>query len=185
MLSKVASAAAPALLREKPEALRCLVSLQECLQMGRLVSTSSHNQLIEYRGHALRLKEHGSSQLCNLDEFEIELSEMFPNIMDVSILEQCMQGRHQRESPGVKANLQQVSRSLLRGITNLVELGEECVTEEQMSRTHNCSQFQAIRCRYRVPYYAFRHVLQPSSNDLVRAATNDYFDNRLIGGLFL
>nr|XP_040016362.1 nesprin-2 isoform X2 [Gasterosteus aculeatus aculeatus] len=149
MLSKVASAAAPALLREKPEALRCLVSLQECLQMGRLVSTSSHNQLIEYRGHALRLKEHGSSQLCNLDEFEIELSEMFPNIMDVSILEQCMQGRHQRESPGVKANLQQVSRSLLRGITNLVELGEECVTEEQMSRTHNCSQFQAIRCRYR------------------------------------
>ncbi|XP_062415634.1 nesprin-2-like isoform X4 [Pungitius pungitius] len=137
MLSKVESRITPALSREKPEALRCLASLQECLQI-----TSSHNQLIEHR-----LQEHPPSQLCNLDEFEVEQSEMFPNIKDVSILE-CVQGRHQRQSPEVKANLQRVSRSLLQGITRLLELGEECITEGEMSTAHNCSQLQAIRCRH-------------------------------------
>ncbi|KAM8832006.1 nesprin-2a isoform 3-T3 [Spinachia spinachia] len=147
MLSKVESGATPTLSMVKPEALRCLASLGECLQMGRLVTASSHNQLIEHRGDAYRHQEHASSQLWHLDEFEVEPGEMFPNIKGDSILEQCVHGRHQRESPEVKANLQQVSRALLRGITNLLELAEECITEEQMSHAHNCSQLEANRCR--------------------------------------
>ncbi|XP_068564553.1 nesprin-2a [Cebidichthys violaceus] len=149
MLSKVESGTKPALLREKPEALRCLTSLQDCLQMVQLVSTSSHNQLIEHLGHTYQHQEHASNQLFNLDEFELGLSEMFPSIKNAPSLEQCVLGRHRKESPGVKAKLQQASRSLLQGITRLLELGEECITEGQMSHVHNCSQLQAVLCRHK------------------------------------
>ncbi|XP_031717653.1 nesprin-2a isoform X2 [Anarrhichthys ocellatus] len=148
MLSKVESGTKPALLRERPEALRCLTSLQDCLQMVQLVSTSSHNQLIEHLGHTYQHQEHASNQLFNLDEFEGGRSEMFPSIKNAPSLEQCVLGRHRRESPGVKAKLQQASRSLLQGITRLLELGEECITEGQMSHVDNCSQLQAVLCRH-------------------------------------
>ncbi|XP_068433248.1 nesprin-2a [Clinocottus analis] len=149
LLRKVESGTKPALLRENPEALCCLTSLQDCLQMVKLVSTSSHNQVIEHLGHTYQHQERASNQLCNLDEFELGLSEMFPSIKDAPSLEQCVLGRHQRESPGVKAKLQQASWSLLQGITRLLELGEECITEGQMSRVHNCSQLQAVLCRHK------------------------------------
>ncbi|KAM6906809.1 nesprin-2a [Lycodopsis pacificus] len=148
MLSKVESGTKPALLRERPEALRCLTSLQDCLQMVQLVSASSHNQLIEHLGPTYQHQEHASNQLFNLDEFERGRSEMFPSIKNAPSLEQCVLGRHRRESPGVKAKLQQASRSLLQGITRLLELGEECITDGQMSRVHNCSQLQAVLCRH-------------------------------------
>lgn len=66
-----------------------------------------------------------------------------------------MLGRHQRESPENKAKLQQASQSLLQGITHLLELGEECITEGQMSRVHSPSRLQAVLRRRKVPHCAF------------------------------
>lgn len=66
-----------------------------------------------------------------------------------------MLGRHQRESPENKAKLQQASQSLLQGITHLLELGEECITEGQMSRVHSPSRLQAALCRPKVSHCAF------------------------------
>ncbi|XP_034756192.1 nesprin-2-like [Etheostoma cragini] len=149
LLSKVESENKAALLREKPEALHCLTSLQECLHTVQLVFTSSHNQLIEHLGHTYQHQELSCNQLCILDEFEMGLNEMFPSIKDAPSLEQCVLGRHLRESPGEKAELQQASRSLLQGITRLLELGEECITEGQMSQVHNHSQLQAVLCRHK------------------------------------
>ncbi|KAI3364132.1 hypothetical protein L3Q82_010949, partial [Scortum barcoo] len=63
--------------------------------------------------------------------------------------EQCVLGRHLRESLGGKAKLQQASWSLLQGITRLLDLGGECVTEGQMSQVHNRSQLQAVLCRHK------------------------------------
>lgn len=67
-------------------------------------------------------------------------------------------GRHLRESPGDKARLQLASRSLLRGITHLVELGEECVAEGQTSRVHSRRRLQAALCRRQV--FSFRRAFQ-------------------------
>lgn len=67
-------------------------------------------------------------------------------------------GRHLRESPGDKARLQLASRSLLRGMTHLVELGEECVTEGQTSRVHSRRRLQAALCRRQV--FFFRRAFQ-------------------------
>ncbi|KAF1376843.1 hypothetical protein PFLUV_G00215650 [Perca fluviatilis] len=149
LLSKVESENKPALVREKPEALHCLTSLQDCLHTVQLVFTSSHNQLIEHLGHTYQHQELSSNQLCILDEFELGQNEMFPGIKDAPSLEQCVLGRHLRESPGENTKLQQASRSLLQGITRLLELGEECITEGQMSHIHNHSQLQAILCRHK------------------------------------
>ncbi|XP_035851599.1 nesprin-2 [Sander lucioperca] len=148
LLSKVESENKPALVREKPEALHCLTSLQDCLHTVQLVFTSSHNQLIEHLGHTYQHQELSSNQLCILDEFELGQNEMFPSIKDAPSLE-CVLGRHLRESPGENAKLQQASRSLLQGITRLLELGEECITEGQMSHVHNHSQLQAVLCRHK------------------------------------
>jgi len=79
----------------------------------------------------------------------------FFNFVLFCISQQCVLGRHQRESPGVKAKLQQASWSLLQGITRLLELGEECVTEGQTGHVHNCSQLQAVLCRHKVSHCAF------------------------------
>ncbi|XP_037606336.1 nesprin-2-like isoform X2 [Sebastes umbrosus] len=147
LLSKVESETKPALSREKPEALGCLTSLQDCLHSVQQVFTSSHNQLIEHLGHTNQHQELSSNQLYILDEFELGQSEMFPSIKDAPSLEQCVLGRHLRESSGVKEKLQQASRSLLQGISRLLELGEECITEGQMSRVHNRSQLQTVLCR--------------------------------------
>ncbi|XP_022621783.1 nesprin-1-like [Seriola dumerili] len=86
-------------------------------------------------------------QLCILDEFELGQSETFPNLKDAPGLEQCLLGRHLRESPGEKAKVQQASGSLLQGITHLLELGEVGIKERQMSQVHNRSQLQAVLCR--------------------------------------
>ncbi|KAL7388816.1 hypothetical protein ABVT39_021245 [Epinephelus coioides] len=147
LLSKVESETKPALSGGKPQALRCLSSLQECLQTVHPVLTSSHSQLSEHLGNTHQHQELSSSQLCILDEFEPEHSEIFPSIKDAPRLEQCVLGRHLRESPGEKAKLQQASRSLLQGITGLLELGEECLTKGQKSQVHNRNQLQAVLCR--------------------------------------
>ncbi|XP_044023969.1 nesprin-2 isoform X2 [Siniperca chuatsi] len=149
LLSKMESETRPALSKKEPEALRCLTSLQDCLHTVQLVFTSSHNQLIEHLGITYQHQELSSNQLCILDEFAVGQSEMFPSIKDAPSLEQCVLGRHLRESPGEKAKLQKASRSLLQGITRLLELGEDCITEGQMSQVHNRSQLQAVLCRHK------------------------------------
>ncbi|KAM7367651.1 hypothetical protein PAMP_013936 [Pampus punctatissimus] len=63
--------------------------------------------------------------------------------------QQCVLGRHLRERPGGKAKIQQASQSLLQGITRLLELGEECLTERQIRWVHNSSQLQAVLCRHK------------------------------------
>ncbi|XP_059211817.1 nesprin-1 [Centropristis striata] len=148
LLSKVQSETKPAPTGAKPEALGCLTSLQDCLQTVQLVFTSSHNQLIQQLGPTCQHQEIPSNQLCIVDEFELGRSEMFPDIKDAPSLEWCVLGRHLRESPGERAKLQQASRSLLQGITRLLELGEECITEGQTGQVHNRSQLQAVLCRH-------------------------------------
>ncbi|KAM9339272.1 nesprin-2a [Symphorus nematophorus] len=147
LLSKVESESRPALSREEPEALRCLTSLQDCLHTVQPIFTSSHSQLSEQLSVTNPHQELSSNQLCILDEFELGQSEMFPSIKDAPSLEQCVLGRHLRESPGEKAKLQQASQSLLQGITHLLELGEECITEGQMSQVHSRGRLQAVLCR--------------------------------------
>ncbi|XP_076613023.1 nesprin-2a [Chaetodon auriga] len=147
LLRKVESEARSASSWEEPEALRCLTSLQDGLRTVQAVFTSSHNQLFEHQGIALQHQEFSSNLLCILDEFELGPSEIFPSIKDAPSLEQCVLGRHLRESPGEKAKLQQTSRSLLQGITRLLELGEECIRGGQMSRVHSGSRLQDALCR--------------------------------------
>ncbi|XP_045916269.1 nesprin-2 isoform X3 [Micropterus dolomieu] len=149
LLSKVESETRPALSKKEPEALCCLTSLQDCLHTVQLVFSSSHKQLIEHFGITYQHQEPSSNQLCILDEFELGRSETFPRIKDAPNLEQCVLGRHLREIPGGTAKLQQASQSLLQGITRLLELGEECITEGQMSQFHNHSQLQAVLCRHK------------------------------------
>nr|XP_046228198.1 nesprin-2 isoform X4 [Scatophagus argus] len=146
LLSRVQSETRPAPAPE-PEALSSLTSLQDCLHTVQQVFTSSHSQLTEHLGSTHEHQVLSSSQLCILDEFEMGQSEMFPSLKEAPSLEQCVLGRHLKESPGKKAELQQASRSLLQGITRLLELGEERITEGQMSPVHSCSQLQAALCR--------------------------------------
>ncbi|KAK5852700.1 hypothetical protein PBY51_006550 [Eleginops maclovinus] len=145
LLGKVESEDKP--LKKEPEALRCLTSLQDGLHTVQLLFTSSHHQLSEHPGHAHQHQEPASNRLCILDEFELGQGEMFPSIKDAPSLEQCVLGRHLRESPGENVKLQHASRSLLQGITRLLELGEECITGGQMSQVHNRGQLQALLCR--------------------------------------
>ncbi|XP_068610193.1 nesprin-2a [Brachionichthys hirsutus] len=88
-----------------------------------------------------------SDQLCFLDEFELGRSELFPGMKDVPSLEQRVQTRHLRASPGGRDQLQRVYRSLLQGITGLLELGEESIREGQTSQFPSCSQLHAVLCR--------------------------------------
>ncbi|XP_042359998.1 LOW QUALITY PROTEIN: nesprin-1-like [Plectropomus leopardus] len=148
LLSKVESETKPVLWREKPEALHCLTSLQDCLHTVQPVIDSSHSQLIAHLGNTHQHQELSSNQLCILDKIELGRSDMFPSIKDAPSLERCVLGQHLRESPGEKAKLQQVSQSLLQGITRLLELGEECLTKGQTSPVHNRSQLQAALCRH-------------------------------------
>lgn len=64
--------------------------------------------------------------------------------------QQCALGRHLKESRGGEAELQLASRSLLQGISHLVEQGEECITEGQTSRVHSRRRLQAAVCRRQV-----------------------------------
>ncbi|GLD49701.1 nesprin-2-like protein [Lates japonicus] len=148
LLNKVESDTRPVLSKEEPDAYHCLTRLHDCLRTVQLVFTSSSNQLTEH----LSLKNQHQeffNQLCILDEFDLGQSETFPSIKDAPGLEQCVLGRHLRESPGEKAKLQQASQSLLQGITHLLELGEECITERQMSQVHSRSQLQAVLSRHK------------------------------------
>ncbi|XP_069371611.1 nesprin-2a isoform X5 [Paralichthys olivaceus] len=143
LLRKIESEPGPLLSTEEPEASQCLTCLQDCLSTVQLLFTSSDNQLAEHLG----LKN--QHQLCILDEFELGQSVTFPGLKDAPCVEQCILGRHLRESPWEKAKLQQASRALLQGITHLLELGEESIKEKQMSQVHNRSQLQAILCRHK------------------------------------
>ncbi|XP_071323734.1 nesprin-2a isoform X2 [Trachinotus anak] len=152
LLNKVESETRPVLSREEPDAYHCLTCLQDCLCTVQLVFTSSNNQLSEQ----LALKNQHQelfNQLCILDESEtrlsLELSDTFPSLKDAPSLEQCVLGRHLKESPGEKAKLQKASSSLLQGITHLLELGEECIKERQMGQVHNRGQLQAVLCRHK------------------------------------
>ncbi|XP_063350729.1 nesprin-2 [Pelmatolapia mariae] len=148
LMSKVASETRPQLSKEEPDAYSCLTCLQDCLHTAQLVLTSSHNQLIEDPGLKDPCKEISTNQLCLLDEFELGQSQVFPNLKDGPSLE-CVLARHLRESPGEKAKMQHSSRSLLQGITRLLELGEECIRERKMSQVHSCSKLQAVLCRHK------------------------------------
>lgn len=75
-----------------------------------------------------------------------------------------MLGRHLRESPGDTAKLQQASRSLLQGITHLLKLGEECITEGQMSQIHSRSRLQAVLYRRKVSHCAFNKFYNKLAN---------------------
>ncbi|KAK2855974.1 hypothetical protein Q5P01_004709 [Channa striata] len=135
LLKIMESESRPVLLGEEPDVLHCLNCLQDCLHTVQLV----FNQLHEPLG----LKKH---QLCTLDEFDLGQSEIFPSLKNVPTLEQCVLGRHLTECPGENAKLQQASQSLLQGVTRLVEVGEECITEAQMNQLHSRSQLEAILC---------------------------------------
>ncbi|XP_040920887.1 nesprin-2a [Toxotes jaculatrix] len=148
LLNKVESETSPGLWKEEPDAYRCLTCLQDCLRTVQLVSTSSNNQLTEDLGLKKQHQEF-FNQLCILDEFELGQREIFPSLKEAPSLEQCVLGRHLRESPGETAKLQQVARSLLQGVTCLLELGEECIKERQISQVHNRSQLQAVLCRHK------------------------------------
>lgn len=74
---------------------------------------------------------------------------------------QCAPGRHLRESLGDQAELQLASRSLLQGITHLMELGQECITEGQTSPVHSRRRLQAAVCRRQV--YFLRGAFKQSS----------------------
>nr|XP_014270043.2 nesprin-1 isoform X9 [Maylandia zebra] len=148
LMSKVVSETRPQLSKEEPDAYSCLTCLQDCLHTAQLVLTSSHNQLIEDPGLKDPCKEISTNQLCLLDEFELGQSQGFPNLKDGPSLE-CVLARHLRESPGEKAKMQHSSRSLLQGITRLLELGEECIRERKMSQVHSCSKLQAVLCTHK------------------------------------
>ncbi|CAJ1078355.1 LOW QUALITY PROTEIN: nesprin-2 [Xyrichtys novacula] len=148
LLTKVESDIKPALSSEEPEALGCMTSLQECLQIVQLVCASSKNQIIEHLGITAPHQELPSDQLCILDECEPGEREIFPSTKDTPSLE-CVLGRHLREGPGEKDKLQQASRSLLQGTIHLLELGEECIRERQMNQVHNRGQLQAVLCRHK------------------------------------
>ncbi|XP_034436669.1 nesprin-1-like [Hippoglossus hippoglossus] len=143
LLRQMESETSPVLWKEEPEASHCVTCLQDCLSTVQLFLTSSHDQLPEHLG----LKN--QHQLCILDEFELGQSETFPSLKDATSLQQCVLGRHLRQSPGERAKLQRASRALLQGITHLLELGEGCIKEKQMSQVHNRSQLQAILCRHK------------------------------------
>lgn len=82
-------------------------------------------------------------------------SQYFLKLCVSCLSQRCVLGRHLRESPGDKAKLQQASWSLLQGITHLVELGEECITEGQTSQVHSRGRLQAVLCRREVFHRAF------------------------------
>ncbi|XP_039874015.1 nesprin-2 isoform X3 [Simochromis diagramma] len=157
LMSKVVSETRPQLSKEEPDAYSCLTCLQDCLHTAQLVLTSSHNQLIEDPGLKDPCKEISTNQLCLLDEFELGQSRVFPNLKDgpssevttAAQLYCCVLARHLRESPGEKAKMQHSSRSLLQGITRLLELGEECIRERKMSQVHSCSKLQAVLCTHK------------------------------------
>ncbi|XP_026174095.1 nesprin-2a isoform X2 [Mastacembelus armatus] len=149
LLNKMESENRQVLLREELDALRCLTYLQDCLQTVQLLFTSSHNQLLQHLGLKNQYKELSSNPLCILEEFDLGQREI--SLKDASSLEQCVLGRHLRESPGGRAMLQQASQSLLQGITHLLDLGEERITRAQMSLVPNCSELQAILCGHKKP----------------------------------
>ncbi|KAM9840411.1 nesprin-2-like [Aulostomus maculatus] len=147
LLSNVESKTRPSLLGEEPDTLGCLTSLQQCLQTVQLTLSSSRDQLTQRLDLKKQHQELFLPQLCVLDEFELGQSETFPNLKDIPSLKQCVPVRHLRESPGGKAMLLEASWSLLRGISRLLELGEEEITEGQQSQVFNCTQIQAVLCR--------------------------------------
>ncbi|XP_054871829.1 nesprin-2 isoform X5 [Amphiprion ocellaris] len=148
LLSEVKSETGPALSKDEPDAYSCLTCLQDCLHTVQLVFTFPHNQLTEHPAIKNQHQELFSIQPCLLDVVELGQSEIFPRLNDAPSLE-CVLGRHLRESPGEKAKLQHASRSLLQGIARLLELGEECITERQMSQVHNYSKLQTVLCRHK------------------------------------
>uniref|UniRef100_A0AAQ6IQR6 KASH domain-containing protein n=1 Tax=Anabas testudineus TaxID=64144 RepID=A0AAQ6IQR6_ANATE len=148
LLNKMESEIKPVLVGEELDTLHCLTCLQDFIHTVQLVFTSFHSQPPE-KGDLKKHQELSFNQLCILDEFDVRQSEIFPSLKNAASLEQCVLGRHLRKSPGEKAKLQQASRSLLQGIIRLLELGEECKTEAQMSQFPNRSQLQAVLCGHK------------------------------------
>ncbi|XP_037837524.1 nesprin-2 isoform X2 [Kryptolebias marmoratus] len=144
LLGKVDSEVTPTLLRAEPEARSCLTGLQDCLQAVQLVLNSSHSQQVEHSG----LQDHqelSSNVLRLLDESETGQSQIFSNLKDAPSLE-CA---HLRGRAGEKLELQNASRSLLRGIACLLEMGEECLIERRTGQVPNHGKLQAVLCRHK------------------------------------
>ncbi|XP_029984215.1 nesprin-2a [Sphaeramia orbicularis] len=138
----------PAFLRDGADASLCVACLQECLHTAQQGVGQSHSQLLTQLGLTDQQQEMSLNHLCVVDDIDLGQSDMFPSLKSAPDLK-CVLGRHLRESPGEKAKLQEASQSLLRGITRLLELGEECITEGQTSKAHNRSQLQATLCRHK------------------------------------
>ncbi|XP_029965420.1 nesprin-2-like isoform X2 [Salarias fasciatus] len=146
LMSKVESKTRSALSEEDTDARSCFAGLQDCLHTVQLVLTSSRDQLSQQPEVNNEQKELSPDQMCLLEELELGQNEVFPGLKDVLSLE-CVLGRHLRQSPGEKAQLQHASRSLLQGIARLLALGEECIRERQTSPVHSCSKLQVVLCR--------------------------------------
>ncbi|XP_041832728.1 nesprin-2-like [Melanotaenia boesemani] len=169
LVVKVESEIKPALLKGEPDAYRCLSIIQDCLQTAQPVLTSSYNQLIEQSGFTNQHQDF-SNQLCLLDEFKLQQTEIFPDLKDAPSLE-CVLGKHLRKR--VKAKLQHASRAVLQGIARLLEVCEECLTERPKNQVPSRSKLQSALCRNKkllkvlMSQLAFVHYLfQQESNAL-------------------
>ncbi|KAM9703427.1 nesprin-2-like [Menidia menidia] len=148
LLGKMEPELPPALSKDEPDAYRCLTSLQDGLQKAQFVLTSLHNQLTEDSGLSEQLQEPSSTQMCLLYEIELEQNEIFPNLKNASNLESVL-GRYLSKCTGGEDKPQHASRSLLQGITRLLELGEECLTERRARQAPSCSKLQAVLRRHK------------------------------------
>lgn len=123
---------------DNPEASQCVTCLQRCLH-------TAHEQLLSQMGLAQQQQVIFSNGSCFMDDLDLTQTGM--TLDKVPYLKKCVLGQHLRESPGERAKLQQASQSLLQGISRLVELGEECITEGHKHKAHNHSELQALLCR--------------------------------------
>lgn len=79
---------------------------------------------------------------------------------------QLFLGRRGQESPGKSARLQQASRSLLQGISGLLEEGEGCLTEG-LSQVHSRGGAQAALHRQQVSHGALGLCWSPAPSSKV------------------
>ncbi|XP_019746617.1 nesprin-2a isoform X4 [Hippocampus comes] len=120
--------------------LSCLTWLQKCLKAAQLVIASFNELSVDSLGLKSQHQELFSNQLCFMEELQPSHHEIFPNQKETSILQQCVLGRHVRESSGEKALIQKAIQSLLHGMRSLLDLGEGCVAEGPARPVQNIRQ---------------------------------------------
>ncbi|XP_061843165.2 nesprin-2a isoform X2 [Nerophis lumbriciformis] len=124
--------------REEPDVLRGITSLQKCLQTGQTVLTSVNHQAIEHKSQHQELFSH---RLDFMEHIQLKHSDIFPSLLETPYLE-CVLGRHVKEDSVENTMIQKASLSLLRGLSSLLDFGEECLAEEQARPAQNISQLQ-------------------------------------------